>query len=265
MDPSPQTVSYVICTNPRSGSWLLSEALSLTALAGNPREWLNNIEEQLHCTEWAIDRTGPAYASYLDRILECGKTTNGIFGIKLHYYQFAELPEKVASLAKYQGITTCQLMSALFPHTRYIWLKRHDTARQAVSYYRACKTGEWWLIDGALPERSNGTVNEVAFAPKAIQKLEQMLIQNDHNWQLYFESNDITPLTIDYEDLVVNYTQTILTVLKWLEIPNVEASLVSPPRLKRQWDSRNEEWLALYLKFKAEAENQLPYLLNRRG
>jgi hypothetical protein len=38
--PSRQTThaaTYIICTNPRSGSWLLSEGLAATALAGNPR------------------------------------------------------------------------------------------------------------------------------------------------------------------------------------------------------------------------------------
>jgi hypothetical protein len=42
------TATYIICTNPRSGSWLLSEGLASTSLAGNPREWFNTLEEQQH-------------------------------------------------------------------------------------------------------------------------------------------------------------------------------------------------------------------------
>ena len=40
------TTTYIICTNPRSGSWLLSEGLASTSVAGNPREWFNAQEEQ---------------------------------------------------------------------------------------------------------------------------------------------------------------------------------------------------------------------------
>ena len=42
---SPIT-TYIICTNPRSGSWLLSEGLASTSVAGNPREWFNTLQEQ---------------------------------------------------------------------------------------------------------------------------------------------------------------------------------------------------------------------------
>lgn len=32
-------IPYLICTTPRSGSWLLSEGLASTSLAGNRRLW----------------------------------------------------------------------------------------------------------------------------------------------------------------------------------------------------------------------------------
>ena len=61
------TSSYVICTNPRSGSWLLSEALTASGVAGNPREWFNELEEEQRIP-LAQRRTSPeaAYGAYLD-------------------------------------------------------------------------------------------------------------------------------------------------------------------------------------------------------
>jgi trehalose 2-sulfotransferase len=83
---------YVICTNPRSGSWLLSEGLASTSLAGNPREWFNTLEEQQHRARWRMDySTDLTYARYLEYVRAESTTSNGISGIKLHWYQLAEL------------------------------------------------------------------------------------------------------------------------------------------------------------------------------
>ena len=46
--------TYVICTTPRSGSWLLSDGLSSTGVAGRPREWFNVLEEQQHYARWRM-------------------------------------------------------------------------------------------------------------------------------------------------------------------------------------------------------------------
>jgi trehalose 2-sulfotransferase len=248
--------SYVICTNPRSGSGLLSEGLASTSLAGNPREWFNPIEEQQHREEWHIEgSTDPGYSSYLDHVLEHGKTSNGIFGTKLHYCEFAELPKKLATIEKYRGLEISQLMLKAFPNLKYIWLTRRDKARQAISFHRARKTYEWWLIDGVRPIKPGESVDEPDFDAQAIQAAEQILLQNDRNWQLYFRNNNIAPLILDYEDLATDYKGNILRVLKWLCIPDAEAVSIPPPRLKRQSDSRSEEWLARYLNFKMEAEH----------
>ncbi len=45
-------MTFIICTNPRSGSWLLSDGLASSGLAGNPREWFNPIVEQKRRAEW---------------------------------------------------------------------------------------------------------------------------------------------------------------------------------------------------------------------
>lgn len=51
------TATYIICTNPRSGSWLLSDGLSSTSVAGNPREWFNSGEEQQHRARWRMEHS----------------------------------------------------------------------------------------------------------------------------------------------------------------------------------------------------------------
>lgn len=253
--------SYVICTNPRSGSWLLSEALSSTAIAGNPREWFNIAEEQYNSARWHIKYPDISnFSVYLGNVLARAKTSNGIVGIKLHYYQFADLAKRLAAIDDIRVRSLSQSMSLAFPNIKYIWLTRRDKGRQAISYYKALNTGEWWKIGGIAPIRQAQANNEITLEPTAIQSLEQTLWQNDQNWQAYFKEHEISPYLIYYEDLASDYTGTIKDVLKWLDIGNAENVPIRAPRLKRQSDAKTEAWLASYIKFKkttAHNESQL--------
>src|ERR1700685_3701949 len=85
--PLPAWISpiatYVICTNPRSGSWLLSKGLAATGLAGNPREWFNHWEEQRHRARWRMDHaTDLTLGAYIGIASAESTTSNGISGIK---------------------------------------------------------------------------------------------------------------------------------------------------------------------------------------
>jgi len=93
--PAP-ALTYLICTNPRSGSWLLSEGLAATSRAGNPREWFNVLEEQQHRARWRMDSsTDLSYPAYLNLARALSTTSNGISGIKLHQYQLTELAKRM--------------------------------------------------------------------------------------------------------------------------------------------------------------------------
>jgi LPS sulfotransferase NodH len=235
---------------------LLSEGLASTSVAGNPREWFNEAEEQHRRAQWCVEQsTAPVYSTYLARVLEQGTTPNGIFGIKLHYYQFTELSVKFGTIEKYKGMERSQLLSALFPNLKYIWLTRRDKIRQAISYLRACQTNQWWLIEGVAPGKRKECVDKLSFDPLAIARLEKILAQNDCRWQHYFESNQLCPLKIYYEDLVADYSGTIISVLKWLNVPDAESVCVGRTRLKQQSDSLTEDWLAAYRKLKENGKH----------
>ena len=149
--------AYLICTNPRSGSWLLSEGLSSTGVAGHPREWFNVLEEQQQRARWGLDGQGDASPlRYLSHVVGQGSTDNGVFGLKLHYYQLADLSAQLSQIDGYRGLPVEEAISAAFPEVRYIWLTREDKARQAISYYRACRTEIWWQIESDGPPSDGG-------------------------------------------------------------------------------------------------------------
>jgi LPS sulfotransferase NodH len=247
--------SYAICTNPRSGSWLLSEGLAFTSLAGYPLEWLNIAEEQKRRAHWHLSfPDDSSLPHYLRTALRSGQTSNGIFGIKLQYYQFKDLTERLAAHEEFKGLSSSDLMSKVFPKIQYIWLTRRDKARQAISFYRAYKTGRWWVLDRPGSGGDGPRVSNVDFAPATVLRLEESLRLNDIGWQAYFSANDIKPLTLFYEDFVTTYVETLRTVLKWLNIPDAEIVPIRDPCLTRQSDAQTEQWLAEYLEFKERSK-----------
>jgi trehalose 2-sulfotransferase len=253
---TPPTATYVICTNPRSGSWLLSDGLASTSLAGNPREWFNPLVEQQKRAQWRLNHSADlTYAQYLNQVHALGRTSNGICGIKLHYYQFDELLKKLATIDTLRGLPTAKVMATAFPNTKYIWLTRRDKERQAVSYQLACTMGQWWIIDGAGRNKGDDGPNEPEFDPRVIARLEETLRANDLKWQAFFRGAGITPLTVYYEDLASDYSGTIVRILNWLDVASADAAAIRPSRFARQSNAQNEDWLARYKAFKASADH----------
>jgi trehalose 2-sulfotransferase len=252
------TKTYIICTNPRSGSWLLSKGLASTSVAGNPTEWFHVQEEQERRARWRMDNpTDLTLEGYLRAALLESMTGNGVCGIKLHYYQFAELPRKMQALPGWRGMSAAQVLSAMFPDAEYVWLRRRDRVRQAISLYIASQTNQWWSVNGSGAQNEAEAGADPQFDPIAIAGFETRLQQNDRNWQAFFETNPITPLVIDYEALASDYSGTITKVLQWLCIPGAESTIIPPPQLRRQSTARNEEWVALYTAFKRDHPDAL--------
>jgi LPS sulfotransferase NodH len=235
------TATYIICTNPRSGSWLLSEGLAATSIAGNPREWFNVQQEQATRAQWRIDNdTDLTFEGYVEAARLLSTSSNGVSGIKLHYYQFADLPRRMPARPGGGEPSPGELLTALFPDARYVWLTRRDKVRQAISLFLAHRTDHWWSVDGS-PAREEPAIE---FDPDAIAAFQALLEKSEHGWQSFFEANRITPLAIEYEGLAADYAGTIGKVLQWLGIPDAARPAMQAPRLRRQSDARGPEWAA---------------------
>jgi LPS sulfotransferase NodH len=251
------SASYVICTNPRSGSWLLSEGLAATGAAGHPREWFNVLEEQRQRARWGGQgQADTSPLSYLSYVVAQGSTPNGVFGLKLHYYQLADLSAQLGHVDGCRGLPVDEAISTAFPGVRYIWLTRQDKARQAISYHRACQTDVWWQIEPGAKAEPDGSPREARpeprFDPAAIAALERLAVANDAKWRSFFDRCGADPLVITYEDLAADYAGTIGRILGWLGVAEPASARIRPPRLRRQADELSEAWLARYTAFKAQ-------------
>jgi LPS sulfotransferase NodH len=181
----------------------------------------------LDCFErWGFSAGDPAgLADGYVRMLMAHRTSpNGVFGVKVHGADLTGLGADLDEL----------LLSP-----RYVWLRRRDRLRQAISYALAKQTGVWILDGTYLP------VGEAASEPRySYAELRNCLrhIDNDVRiWAEYFDRRGFAPHVVFYEDLIADHEKTVIECLRHLgvEIP----SHVPGPGIERQAGEVTERWL----------------------
>jgi LPS sulfotransferase NodH len=231
----------------------MAEALDNTHLVGQPEEYFRPDHTHLWARRWGLRRNGP-YESYVQAAIAFSTTPNGVFSVKLHWYQFAWLMEQLRSFpSNEEPAEDWDLTARTFPHPRYVFLTRRDKARQAVSYYLAARRNLWFVIEGEEPEeagdeRTDTERDEPHF--QSVRWLEHALVQHEALWRTYFGDSAIEPLEVVYEDFSANYETTIRSVLDTIGITPDPQFSPQAPSLRKQADSRSEELLERYLEIR---------------
>jgi trehalose 2-sulfotransferase len=250
----PRT-SCFIATLPRSGSWLLSELLSNTGLAGEANEYFRPDFTALWASEWALPHSY-GYREYVSAAKRITATSNDVFSAKLHWYQFVWLCRQLDPQSNLQQeSSTTDMLNDWFPNLKYVFLWRRNTARQAISYYRAAVTQEWFLTHKPLQQ----TLTE-AIDYQQIRWFEDVLLEQKENWQTYFGRNRITPLEVVYEDFVTSYEATVRRILYYLGVVGKDVA-TGMPTLRRQSDGLSEWILRRYLAVRDSLLQKPPDLL----
>jgi len=241
-------IGYVICTAPRAGSTLLAEALEATGRAGRPKEYFDVHErnEQYWIRTLGIESD----ADYIPKVIEAGLTPNGVFGLKLHWYQLPAFYEKLTARLGAKGTdgspaSIDRLISDCFGDHRYIWLLRRNKIAEGISYYRAAKTDIWYKHSGGAA-RSDFVDKRLAFDYVEIDRHIRFIEEFNLAWEAYFRQGRLKVMVLYYEDFVMQYETTIRAVLEYLGIEHKDLSIVSP-RLERQADARSLEWERQYV------------------
>ncbi len=264
----PFTRSYVVCSTPRSGSTLLCELLKGTGVAGRPEEYFEAKAQTgmpPHPGDYLIGlpRTGAGirddatpseappysdlrgisdYREHLRRTFELGTTDNGVFATKLMFRQVIELEELAGQLEEYHGLRGTQLLGTLLGDPVYVWMRRRDKVRQAISLWRALQTRAWRSAHAG--ERHSQP--DLHYSYEGIDHLVHGLTADDRGWERFFAVAGITPLSIIYEDDVEHDRDaTIRRVLEAIGVAPPAGWEVAEP-MARQADSLTEDWAAAY-------------------
>ena len=286
-------ISYLICATPRSGSTLLSQALSDTGVAGCPEEHFEVLLEtglprqprdyfqRSNDPEvWALlddpefrDVLGeyggryaehparrdpswrpPNFEELLEEALRNGTTENGVLGTKIMWAYFRDFVRLARRTPGLEGIRPCEVPAAVLPNLRrFVWIRRDDTTRQAVSLWKALQTQQW-----RRDSEEDGGGQGLRFHFAAVDHLKLRIDEHNAAWQAYFERCGIEPLRIVYEELVEDYAEKTLWLLNQLGIPLPEGFAITQPKMRRQADELSEEWVRMYNERKVAEVGGLP-------
>jgi trehalose 2-sulfotransferase len=239
-------ISYLICCMPRTGSWLLSEALQRTGVAGRPREYFAPERQQNFADSWGMSIES-GWTEYLNRVIKEGTTSNGVFAAKVHWYQFKYLMQRLNDPSSHQKAMP-SLMSEVFPGLHYIYLTRRDKVRHAVSYAKATYTQLWWEIDSPDGLGRRVLARTPQFDAARIDRLFEVIVRHERSWRQYFRQCGATPFKICYEDLVQDYEGAACRILEYLQVPIPAGTKFERSRLRKQADDLSEEWVRQYRK-----------------
>lgn len=230
--PGKSLRPYVICTTPRSGSWLLCRQL-LNARIGVPSEYFNIAHANALCARWNAD---PRDTRVYLKALKANRTTpNGAWGAKLLWWQYAN--------------RRAALRTELLGHSRLIFLIRDDIAAQAVSQHLSHLTGVWDFT-GALASvpRTDITWGDLGH----LAACEREIRDQNRWWRELFASRRHEPLTIRYEDLVSDQPGIVARIAQNLGIPPSDFRIPPPePRevsFPSEIESRRRELIGVWRK-----------------
>ncbi|MGH7198476.1 MAG: Stf0 family sulfotransferase [Candidatus Omnitrophota bacterium] len=231
-------ISYIVCSTRRSGSSLLCAGL-MKLQCGVPHEYFNapSPSRLPILARGAVDPE-----DYLREVLVEASSPNGICGVKIHWDDFDRLVESMKEIDAYRTASASEAMKSLFPNLSYIYVRRRDKARQAVSLEKASKTKIW-----ALPSNAAAPLPpSLEYNYFALYQRHQKLVQDDAAWREYFRRFSIHPLEVFYEDMVADYQGTLRKVIRFLKIELPLERMVLAPPLKRLSDEINDDWYERY-------------------
>jgi LPS sulfotransferase NodH len=213
-----------VCSTPRSGSGLLCRALAATGKLGLPLEYLNPVLRSTFAERW---RCGDGLEDYLEALHSRRTDACGVFGVKVHWAQ-------LEAAAREMGAEPGELLERLAPGGSFVRTHRVDRVAQAVSLWRAERSGVWSLTASEAPDdRPSYDFDGIAACYAEIRRGERA-------WD---ELLGEAPTTVEYEALAATYAETVAAVALGLAGTDVD---VPPPRSRRLSDSLSAELTARF-------------------
>ncbi len=239
------STSYIIATTGRNGSNLLAQALRLTDIAGKPDEYF--LPRMVFYTLQKHSLSVRSLADYTAQLIDKTTTPNGVFGTKMMWRHVDDLVNPVLDDdPTYKTLTFYQRFERLFHQPKYVFMKRRDHIRQAISMRKAQQSDIWFVQSTGLPGHSSRPRAELTFDYYGLKADILNLEAGEERWEAFFRDHNITAQVVFYEDLAAEYERTIQGVLDFLHIERPAGFVVPPPPILKQSDHINDEWYARY-------------------
>ena len=195
-----EKLPFFLCATPRVGYHLLVSLLHST-----------NVIEPI--IGQAITGTGDekkiesneGWLSYWQGISERhGIDTTKIWGTKFY------TPDDAEHYLSVKGVSPSSI--------KWIWMRRRDKIRQAISLLAATKSGVWFFnrkVEGYLVD----VISDLDISVESVNAEALLMYQSDFRWGEFFRKNKIEPHILFYENFQheISWKPTVLSVLEFLE------------------------------------------------
>lgn len=195
----------IICSTPRSGSYLLARQLIRAGL-GIPHEYFNPLISPTIISRafGTVDPDQLSTASYVEWLEAHRTTPNGVFAAKLHWTHLEDNPALVDLWLRQPG-TVC------------LFLHRKRLLSQAVSFLASRRSGVW-EIGGEVTSRPRRSLLGVS-DQRETDRQAYLLVMWNGLWRFLFEAKGIEAVEMAYEDFVDNQSGSIEEIAKILGVP----------------------------------------------
>lgn len=217
---TPRT--WMLASTARSGSHYLGHLLAETGALGAPLEYLGTE----HVKRWKKKLEVDDFADVLEYLHAHRTAPTGWFGVKAHWFQFARF-------------ATSQRLRDLLQVERYVVIRRQDRLAQAISLVMARQTKAWISFREAK--------REPRYDADAIREAMATVEHQVQMWDAYFTQYGVTPLVVEYEELLTDAPGTVDRVLQWFEVEPQPGTTRPLQRPARQANAINQEWERRFL------------------
>lgn len=216
--------TYLILSQPRTGSTMVSSALEATGMGGVPVEYFNR--EHLRALPKPL--TISSLNDYYRDVVARRTTSNGVFGMKLHHDQFRPLFIK-------DDIISPAGVKFLKSFDRIILTSRRDKVAQAISQLAAFRAKHWNSKDKTHQGKQNYAFNRNDM-PEILAYLHDA-VSGEIFWEQVCSTLDLRPLKMIYEDMCRDPQTELAKVLVHLGLP---AGNIAPQTVKLSHDSNRD-------------------------
>jgi LPS sulfotransferase NodH len=240
--------SIIICSTGRSGSTLLCRSLEELNTCGKPEEYFHhNVIKALD-----LKSSSEKFLAHCNQVFAEGTTENGIFGIKMHWWQMFEFLKLARQLPEFAAATPLEILGAFFPNPKFIYIWRRNRTAQAVSTIIALQTGQW---EERADQRHSYSVNPEAkrspaplqFQPLKIYSWEEKFKDQNARWRSFLTENAIAFREVITEELTSNFQSSMQATLAFIEA-SAEPEHIKMPT-KKQSNDINRQFMARYEKY----------------
>ena len=234
---------YLICTVPRSGSTYLCHLLARTGTLGmrpyEPRRF-EYILRYFRTDFRGVDWSQSGATQLFDSAFAESATPNGVMGFKVMWEHFDQVIDKALRSGPHCGMLRLDIEREIAATTQFVWLRRRNQIRQAISWTKALQSNGWHIESQMAYE---GTY---VYDFLGISIARWRIRRAEEGWSGFFERCGVRPLILYYEDYLSDLPEAMDAIAKLLGLPAPEPIDPESTLLQIQADSINDDWEGCY-------------------